>query len=134
MKLNNRGNWTLIGLLAAVAIVAILAAVYLVGGDSGGTVTVKKDSKLLDSKSTKKTIVGRSIDTGKAADCQQRIHQIRLGIDTYRSSSASETNPSSFKDIGLGVSNDYFKCPVSEEAYRYDPATGTVQCPTHTQY
>ncbi len=132
MKLNNRGNWTLIGLLAAVAIVAILAAYYTVGG--GGVGTVKKDSKLLDSKSEKKTVIGQSIDTGKAADCQQRIHQIRLGIDAYKSSSASDANPSSFKDIGLGVSTDYFKCPVSGQAYTYDPATGRVQCPTHTQY
>lgn len=134
MKLNNRGNWTLIGLLAAVTIIAVLAAIYLVGGNSGGTVTVKGNSKLLDSKSKKKTIVGRSIDTGKAADCQQRIHQIRLGIDAYKSSSASDTNPSSLKDIGLRVSMDYFKCPVSDQPYTYDPATGTVQCPTHTQY
>jgi len=38
------------------------------------------------------------------------------------------------KDIGLGVSTTYFRCPVSNQPYSYDPATGKVTCPTHPDY
>lgn len=127
MRLGNRGNWTLIGLLAAAAIAAVL--VYVLVG--GGTTTVKSDSELLDKSSTKQTVVGQSLDTAKAAQCRQQLDQIRKGIETYKTTSASEGNPATFKDIGLGVSNTYYQCPVSNQPYSYDPATGKVTCPTH---
>jgi hypothetical protein len=57
-----------------------------------------------------------------------------MGIATYKTSSADDKNPQSFKDLGLGVANDYFQCPVSNQPYTYDPVTGTVKCPTHTQF
>ena len=132
MKLNNKGNWSLIGLLVAVAIVAVLAATYF--GGRGGIGTVKSDSNLLDSKSTKQTTVGRAIDTGKSVDCQQRINQIRTGVTNYKAMNGTEANPPTLKDIGLSVSPEYFKCPVSGQAYQYDPATGTARCPTHPNF
>lgn len=132
MKLNNRGNWSLIGLLAAVAIIVVLAALYF--GKGGGVTTVKSDSPLLDKSSTKQTVVGKSIDTAKAAECRERLDQIRKGIETYKATSGTEANPPTFKDIGLGVSTTYFQCPVSNQPYAYDPATGTVKCPTHANY
>jgi len=56
MRLNDRGNWTLIGLLAAVAIVVVLAGLYF----SGGATTVKKDSTLFDKGSQKRlSLAGR---------------------------------------------------------------------------
>jgi len=129
--MNNRGNFTLIGLLAAVAIIAILAAVYLSGGGVG---TVKKGSPLLDNGSTKKTVVGQSIDTGKSVDCRQRLNQIRSGIAMFKTSSTSGGNPPTLKDAVPGVSTAYFFCPVSGKAYEYNPAAGTVQCPTHKDF
>ena len=113
-------------------IVGVLAAMFFSG--RGGVGTVKSDSKLLDSKSTKQTTVGKALDTGKSADCRQRLSQIRMGITNYKTTSGSETNPPSLKDLDLGVSSTYFQCPVSGQAYQYDPATGTVRCPTHTNY
>lgn len=132
MKLNNRGNWTLVGLLVTFAIIFVAAALFF--GKSGDFTTVKSKSPLLDSKSKKQTVLGRSMDTAKASDCAERLRQIRLGIQTYKTSGASEANPPDFKSIGLGVSMDYFQCPVSHQPYTYDPATGTVKCPTHTNF
>ncbi|MGB9619864.1 MAG: type II secretion system protein [Armatimonadota bacterium] len=132
MKLDTRGNWTLIGLLAAVAIIVVLAAVYF--GRGGGVTTVKSDSPLLDKSSTKQTVVGKSIETGKAAQCRQQLDQIRKGIETYKATNATETNPPTLNDIGLGVSTDFFRCPVSNQPYSYDPATGKVTCMTHPNY
>jgi hypothetical protein len=132
MKLNNRGNWTLIGILAAAAIVLIAVVVFF--GKGGGVSTVKSDSPLLDQSSTKQTVVGKSLETAKAAECRQRLDQIRKGIETYKTTNATEANPPSLKDIGLGVSSDFFTCPVSHQPYSYDPATGKVVCQTHPGY
>lgn len=131
MKLNNKGNWSLIGLLLAVAIVVIVAAVYF-GGSSGST--VKKNSDLLDPASKKNTVFGKAIDTGKASACKEQLSQIRMGIENYKSTGTDESNPKSFKDLGLGVNDDYFRCPVSKQPYTYDAATGTVKCPTHANF
>lgn len=128
MKLNRRGNWTLIGLLAAAAIIVVAVAYYYAGGE---TATVKSDSPLLDQASEKQTVVGRSIDTGKAEVCRQQLDQIRKGIETYKATGVSDQNPASLQDLQLGVSNTFFQCPVSGQPYSYDPATGTVRCPTH---
>lgn len=133
MRLNNRGNWTLIGLLVAMVIVFVAAA-YLMGKSPGGVSTVGKNNSVLDSKSTKNTVFGKAIDTGKATDCQERLNQIRLGIQSYKTTGTDDRNPQSFKDIGLSVGMDYFQCPMSNVPYTYDPATGTVKCPTHNSY
>jgi len=131
--LNNRGNWTLIGLLVAVAIVVVAFAVYMGGG---GPSTVEEDSELLDQSSQKQTVYGKAIDTAKDTECQERLRQIRLGIVNYKAVSATEQNPPTLKDIGLGVSTNYYQCPVSGQPYSYDPATGQVKCqnPSHADY
>lgn len=129
---NDRGNWTLIGLLAAAALVAVVVAFVFVKG--GGPSTVKSESPLLDQSSTKQTVVGKSLETAKASECRQRLDQIRKGIETYKATNATEANPPSLKDIGLGVSSDFFTCPVSHQPYSYDPSTGRVVCQTHPGY
>ena len=131
MKLNNRGNWTLIGLLVVAVIIAV-AAVYMYAG--GSATTVKEDSPLLDKSSEKQTVVGKAIDTGKSEVCRQQIDQIRKGIETFKTADPNGVNPPTFKDIGLGVSNTFFQCPVSGTPYTYDPATGRVTCPTHPNF
>ena len=123
--LNNRGNWTLISMLVVVAIIAIAGYVII----NGNLSSVDKNSDLVDKESLKKTTYGKSIEKAQGEDCRQRLNQIRTGIQSYKAMSASEDNPPTLKDIGMGVSNTYFYCPVSEEAYQYDPASGTVKCP-----
>lgn len=125
MKLNNRGNWSLIGMLMAAAIIGVV--IYLYMGQGTGPSTVKSSSNLVDQSSKKKTVYGKAMDTGKAVDCQQRLRQIRTAIEM--SKTTSEANPPTLKDAGLNVRPDYFKCPVSNQDYTYDPATGIVKCP-----
>jgi hypothetical protein len=132
MKLNNKGNWTLIGLLVTVAIIVVVTA-YLFGG-SGSMTTVQKDSPLIDKASTKKTIYGKAIDTSKSAVCRSQLSQLRAGIETYKTTNTDGSLPKSFKDIGLGVSNTFYQCPVSDKPYTYDPATGAITCPTHPDF
>lgn len=131
MKLNDRGSWSLIGLLVVVVII-VVAGVYLFG--KMGPSTVKNNSPLLDSKSKKETVVGKSIDTAKASACQQQLIQIRQGIQAYKASEGTEANPKSLKDLQLGVRPDFFQCPMTNQPYTYDPATGAVKCPTHSTY
>lgn len=124
----------MIALLVVAAIIVIWAACYFGQSGSTGPATVKKDSQLLDPKSTKKTVFGQAIDTGKSVDCRQKLNQIKLGIQNYKLMNGDEGNPRTFRDIGLGVGSDYFQCPVSKKPYTYDPATGQVHCPTHDQF
>lgn len=127
MKHNNRGSWSLIGLLVTVAIIFVAVALYF--GKGGSVMTVKNDSKLVDQQSQKKTVLGKALDTAKATDCQERLRQIRLGIVNYKASNESGGNPTTLKDVGLGVAVNYFQCPISKQPYQYDPQTGTVKCP-----
>ena len=133
MKLNHRGSWSLIALLVVVAIIVVVAAIYF-GGSGSGPTTVKKDSSLLDQKSQKQTALGKAMDTAKAADCRERLNQIRMGVQNYKATGTNDQNPPSFKDVGLSVGPDYFQCPVSGKPYTYDPATGTAKCPTHDSF
>jgi hypothetical protein len=128
MKLNNRGNWSLIGLLVTAAIIGIVIF-YMLGKSGFGPSSVKNDSTLVDQSSKKKTIIGKALDTAKGSDCQERLRQIRLGIQTYKASATDESFPTTLKDVGLSVGADYFICPVSNQPYMYDRATGLVSCP-----
>ena len=131
MKRNNRGSWTLIGLLVVVAIIAIVVAVKFAGGPM---TTADKDKSLLDKASTKHTTVGRAMDTAKSVDCRTRLQQIRSGIEMYKQSSESGGPPPTLKDAVPGVSTTYFSCPVSGQAYTYDSTTGTPACPSHPSF
>jgi len=131
MKRSNRGSWTLIGLLVVVAIIVIVVAVKFAGGPM---TTADKDKDLLDEASTKKTTVGRAIDTGKSVACRSQLQQIRAGIEIYKQSSESGGPPPTLKDAVPNVSTAYFSCPVSGQAYTYDPATGTAACPSHPTF
>ena len=123
-----KGSWSLIGLIAAMAIIVIAAALYFTGDHS----SVSKDSPLLDQSSTKTTVIGKSLDTAKAFECKNQLDQIRKGIDMYRQNTGADENPASLADIQLGVGASFYKCPVSGLDYIYDPGTGRVGCPTHT--
>ncbi|MHB9037844.1 MAG: type II secretion system protein [Armatimonadota bacterium] len=123
MKTNNRGSWSLIGLLAAAAIVCILAAWMFTGGKLS---SVGKDSSLVDQSSTKQTVYGKAMDKAKGEDCRQRLNQVRTAIQNQKAMSTTEGNPKSLSELGLAPG--YLNCPVSNQPYIYDPATGTVRC------
>lgn len=132
MKLNNKGNWSLVGLLAAAAIVIIAAGLYF----NGNFTSVSEKSNLLDKSSEKQTTVGKAIDTAKGTDCRERLSQTRSAIAMFKNSGETETSPPDLKSLEMGVSPDYFLCPVSGQAYKYDPAAGEVSCsyPSHSSF
>lgn len=82
------------------------------------------------------SIVGQSLDSGKSSQCRSQLSQIRQGIETYKTTEGTDENPPTLSDINLGVSADFYKCPVSAQPYAYDPASGLVKCstPRHGNY
>jgi hypothetical protein len=130
---NNRGNWTLIGLLVGVAIV-IVAIAMMWGGNGSNFTTAGKAGQDLQAQSDKKTVIGQSMDAAKGSQCKQQLVQIRQSIEMFKSS--NEENPASLKDLGLAVGPEFFVCPTSKMPYVYDPAAGTVRCPYqyHTNF
>ena len=83
MKPNNRGNLSLIGLLVVVVILGVTMYLYF-GGGNGQISSVKSNSKLVDQASGKKTVFGKSMDTAKGVDCEERLRQIRLAVQNYK--------------------------------------------------
>ncbi len=122
---NNRGNWTLIGLLVGVAIVVVAMAVMW--GSGGRFTTAGKAGEDLATQSDKTTVIGQSMDAAKGSQCRQQLGQIRQSIEVYKTS--NDENPATLNDLGLPASADFFACPTSKMPYVYDPATATVRCP-----
>lgn len=117
--------WTL-----AVTLIALVAC--FAGCSRQNTVTEQTPQNVNSEGSS--SIVGQSLDAGKSAQCRSQLTQLRQGIETYRIS--TETNPSSLAEMNIGVGEEFYKCPVSGEAYIYDAGTGTVRCvnPQHVRY
>ncbi|MFQ3549158.1 MAG: hypothetical protein SNJ70_05355 [Armatimonadota bacterium] len=125
----NKGSASLIGILV-VAVIIIIGAVFVING--GFLSSTDKDSELLDKSSQKQTVVGKSMDTAKATECRNNLKQIRTAIEMEKTT--NETLPKSLQNLKMGVSADFFKCPVSGKDYIYNPSTGEVKCPTHPNH
>lgn len=113
-----RFGFTMIGLVVALAIIAILAGVVygLVG--SGGT-----------GQGEKKSIPARAIEKAESVECQSNLNQPRQAVSMQTMS--GEPAPKSLEELNLGSIS---KCPVSGQPYGYDPATGRVWCREHPKY
>lgn len=131
MKRSNHGSLTLIGLLIVVVIIVVVVAMKFVGGSM---TTADKNKGLLDKASTKQTTVGKAIDTGISVECRNQLQQIRQGIEMSKQTSTDGGNPPTLKDAVPNVSNTFFQCPVTHQAYTYDPNTGAVTCPSHPTF
>jgi hypothetical protein len=119
--MNKRGN-TLVGMLVTMAIIAILAGVFMYGSgvfQAGGPKSPRKDGKGV-------TIPG--LVRAKAQDtvCMSNLSTVRQSIMVVQSS-GEDTHPSSLADLHLPAES--LKCPIGHEAYTYDPSTGEVHCP-----
>lgn len=120
MQMKQRGN-SLVGILVAVAIGILLVVIFTVGS---GALTGKKGSGRPDGKG--ETLIGRSIYRAKDGVCRSNLGQVRQSIQ-IQTDAVEGTYPESLTDLKLG--DDFLKCPVGQEAYEYDSATGTVKCP-----
>ncbi|MBL8068606.1 MAG: hypothetical protein JNM28_09160 [Armatimonadetes bacterium] len=117
--MKSRGN-SLVGLLAAVAIVILAILFFTTGGKFlGGKAEERADGK-------GETLIGKSIYAGKDDVCISNLKQLRMGIE-IATDQVEGTHPQSIEETKLGA--QFYSCPVGGEPYRYDPATGQVRCP-----
>lgn len=120
---------SLVGLLAAVAIIAVLAVVLLHGQNVFGSTQgapMRKDGK-------GKTILGASLARAKDAVCIEDIRQVRESLQINRDEVDNKW-PATLQDLRLPP--EFYKCPIGGEPYQYDPNTGVVKCvhPGHEKY
>lgn len=112
--------FSMIGTLIAVAIVAILVAVFL----SGGLNFTGEDHPRPDK--VGKTIIGQSAARARDAVCMEHLGQLRAAIEL--ASQTADTLPQSLDEVS--ISEDFKHCPIEpREKYVYDAETGKVKCP-----
>lgn len=116
------GNWTLIGLLVAIAIGLALVVFVLLPKMMPGEQA--RNIGLVQPKAGQ-TVVGAAMDKGKETECSSNLRQIRTVIDAARAS--GDQLPATLQDMKLG---SITTCPMSGQAYQYDPNAGQVKCPT----
>lgn len=122
---NEKGNWTLVGLLVAVGIgFALLFFVLLPQIQQGSDGQAQKEG-LVNPKEGQ-TVVGASIDKGKETQCMSNLRQIRMLLESTKMQ--GEQLPATIQDMKLGSAGT--SCPVSGQLYQYDPNTGQVKCTT----
>ncbi len=114
----------MVGVLVAVAILAILLMVWLyygTGDKSGGAPGAPPVSR-----------VGETKQAARGVQCRNNLNQIRAAIQMRQGS--EESSPASLQELGLPDS--MLVCPESGQPYQYDPTSGTVKCPTpgHMSY
>nr|MCS7272633.1 hypothetical protein [Fimbriimonadales bacterium]MDW8051717.1 hypothetical protein [Armatimonadota bacterium] len=118
----------LVGVLAAVALIGILAAVWLFYGaenePNGGASAVGAPPPA--------SRVGEVQRAAESVECRNNLSQIRTALQMR--ATTEETPPASLQELGLPAS--MLVCPVSGQPYQYDPQTGQVRCPTpgHASY
>ncbi len=120
---SERGFFTLIGLLAAIVIIAILFVVYFGGGGGG--------SSGAGGVGTPATTLGGAKDRAGDAVCRNNLSQLRAAVSLQLATAGA--NPPSLEGLQPGIA---LSCPVGDEPYQYDPATGKVRCahPGHEAY
>lgn len=59
--------------------------------------------------------------------CQSNLNQLRASIQAASMGDADARPPSDISELHMPA--EMLKCPTGGEPYRYDPATGRVQCP-----
>lgn len=122
---NERGSWTLVGLLVCVIIgLGLLSFLLLPRLFSAEKA---KEEGLVQPKEGQ-TVLGASIDKAKDTQCAGNLRQIRMMIDSYKSEYSKW--PASLQDLRMQVAPDFFKCPLSGRDYQYDTETGRIVCPT----
>lgn len=114
---------SLIGMLVAIAVLMFVMLVYINGG-FGSLTGQSEGSPRPDGKG--ETIVGRSLYRAKDGVCMSNIRQMRTSIQIV-TDPVDGKRPQTLQETRLGDS--FYKCPVGNEDYLYDPITGKVSCP-----
>jgi hypothetical protein len=120
-----RGSWTLVELLVVcvilVALAAWLAPRYL-------TRTPARPGQ---------PAAPAPVERAHGVECMNNLRQIRAAISMARTGSENESPPPSLQALTRqGIPAQMLVCPVSRQAYGYQPGTGQVWCPypEHRRY
>lgn len=117
-QLPARRGETMIGLVVVVAIIAILAVVFLRPGHKGDT---------------KKSMPAQVQQKASGVECQSNLSQVRQMIQMYQTD--NEQNPPTLQALS-GLPAGFLACPVGGEPYWYDAQSGRVGCrhPGHERF
>lgn len=118
MKHRIQGN-TLLSMMAALAIIAILSVGFMVGFGPKAGQSARKDG-------LGKTIPGAAKLKAEDVVCQSNISQARQLVMVAQQ--GSDDNPPATLDEVPGIKS-VNSCPIGHEPYTYDPKTGKVSCP-----
>jgi hypothetical protein len=114
----------LIGVLVAFAVLVAGAAFFATGGF--GTIKNEEGEEYSRPDGLGKTTLGRARYAAEDSVCRQRLGQVR-GLISLAADPVEETFPESLQQVS-GLPQGYDKCPVGDEPYEYDDATGVVSC------
>lgn len=123
---NNKG-FSLVGILI-VTVIIIGGVIFFAYGYMNKA--SQPDTMTDMSNSTKNTVYGQSMDAAKAISCQSNLGQIRNGL--RMSIEGDEHYPAALQE--LNFPQEMYSCPMSKQAYLYNPQTGQVQCPSHPNF
>ena len=120
MKLQ-RGN-SLAGLLVTIAIIALLAVVFLKGGNIFGV----NKSPRADGRGT--SVPGLAMARAEDMQCKSNLGQIRASLMIAKSDN-DEQWPENLEATRLGSA--FYTCPMGKGKYpyTYNQTTGDVHCP-----
>ncbi|MBQ0106130.1 MAG: hypothetical protein KBT47_08885, partial [Armatimonadetes bacterium] len=127
MKIIDNRGFSFIGILV-VAVLIIGGVLFF--GYNWFNKAGKPETMTDYSNSTKNTVYGQSMDAAKAVECQSNLGQIRSSINM--SAQGEGQFPATLQDIHFP--QEMYSCPMSKQAYLYDPTTGRVQCPSHPEF
>lgn len=124
-----RGN-SLVGMLVVIAIIAVLAVVFMRGSNflgAPGTGSTRKDG-------LGTTIPGMAMARTKDAVCIEHLRDLRQAIYLAQTNDSDDKPPAKLEDTNQGA--DFYSCPIGHERYQYNPETGVVKCvhPGHEKY
>lgn len=127
----------LIELLVVVVLMAALAGLYFgwyaprhsAGAASAVTSTGGAAGTTAAPGGTATTVLGKAYQKGESVECMNNLHQLRLAIQMYVDDNGSY--PPNLAALNLP---NMTHCPVTGVAYKYDPSTGKVMCPSHPNY
>lgn len=124
-----RGGSSMIGVAVSILIVVIATMFFVMGGFGllGGEKKERPDGQ-------GETLVGRSLLKAQDGKCKTQLEQVR-GLISMASDPVDNTHPGSLAEVS-GLPTGYDKCPIGKEQYKYDPATGEIECPHlgHEEY
>lgn len=120
---------SLVGLLVVFAIIAILAVVFMKGGNvfsAPGSGSTRPDGKGT-------TIPGAAMAKAHDDECRLHLQDLRMAIQVAEMND-DDKPPATLEETKQGP--EFYKCPLGGEPYQYDPSTGKVKCvhPGHEKY